>query len=116
MYKRQITGPGSPSVFSNVIIAIEQHVDWIKDCVAYMAEHGLNHIDSDLDAENDWTQHVDQVAKNLIVGSTKSWWTGQNIPGKPAGLAFYLGGLQNYRAKCDEVAKGGYKGFVLRSC
>ncbi|HAQ23037.1 MAG TPA: cyclohexanone monooxygenase [Acidimicrobiaceae bacterium] len=111
-----ITGPGSPSVFSNVIIAIEQHVDWIKDCVAYMAEHGLNHIDSDLDAENDWTQHVDQVAKNLIVGSTKSWWTGQNIPGKPAGLAFYLGGLQNYRAKCDEVAKGGYKGFVLRSC
>lgn len=110
-----ITGPGSPSVFSNVIFAIEQHVDWIKDCLAYMTEHGFNHIDADPEVEDNWTQHVDKVAENLIVGSTKSWWTGENIPGKPAGLAFYLGGLQNYRAKCDEVANNGYEGFVLQS-
>ena len=110
-----ITGPGSPSVFSNVIFAIEQHVDWIKDCLAYMTEHGFNHIDSNPEAEDDWTQQVDKVAENLIVGSTKSWWTGENIPGKPAGLTFFLGGLQNYRAKCDEVANNGYEGFLLQS-
>ncbi|GIS89713.1 putative (cyclohexanone) monooxygenase [bacterium] len=110
-----ITGPGSPSIFSNVIFAIEQHVDWIKDCLAYMTEHGFNNIDANPEAEDDWTQQVDKAAENLIVGSTKSWWTGENIPGKPAGLAFFLGGLQNYRAKCDEVANSGYEGFVLQS-
>ena len=110
-----ITGPGSPSVFSNVIFAIEQHVDWIKDCLTHMSEHGFNHIDADPEAEDDWTQQVDKAAENLIVGSTKSWWTGENIPGKPAGLAFFLGGLQNYRAKCDEVSNSGYEGFVLQS-
>jgi cyclohexanone monooxygenase len=110
-----ITGPGSPSVFSNVIFHIEQHVDWIADCLAYMTEHEVNHIDANPESENDWTQHVDDIGKSSLIGSTRSWWTGENIPGKPAGLAFYLGGLQNYRAKCDEAANKGYEGFVLQS-
>ena len=110
-----ITGPGSPSVFSNVIFHIEQHVDWIADCLAYMTEHEVNHVDANPESENDWTQHVDDIGKSSLIGSTRSWWTGENIPGKPAGLAFYLGGLQNYRAKCDEAANKGYEGFVLQS-
>ena len=110
-----LTGPGSPAVFSNVIFAIEQHVEWITDCLAYMDEHDLDRIDADLEAETHWTQHVDEVAKNVLVGKTKSWWTGENIPGKPSGLTMYLGGTHTYQAKLDEVAHNGYEGFTFQT-
>ena len=110
-----ITGPGSPAVFSNVIFAIEQHVEWIADCLAYMDEHDLDRIDADLEAETHWTQHVDEVAKNVLVGKTKSWWTGENIPGKPSGLTMYLGGTHTYQAKLDEVSHNGYEGFIYQT-
>ena len=108
-----ITGPGSPAVFSNVMLSIEQHVDWIADCLAYMVEGGFVRIDADPEAEARWTRLVEDLVARSIVGKTNSWWTGANIPGKPRGITMYLGGTHNYRAACDEVAANGYEGFTL---
>ena len=108
-----ITGPGSPAVFSNVIFSIEQHVDWIADCLAHMVEHGLDRIDADPGAEAQWARQIEELAAPSIVGKTNSWWTGANIAGKPRGITMYLGGAHNYRAACDEIAADGYRGFVL---
>ena len=108
-----ITGPGSPAVFSNVMLSIEQHVDWIADCLAYMVEGGFERIDADPEAEARWTRQVDELVAGSLVGRTNSWWTGANIPGKRRGITMYLGGTHNYRASCDEVAANGYEGFTL---
>ena len=108
-----ITGPGSPAVFSNVMLSIEQHVDWIADCLAHMVERGFERIDADPEAEAVWTALVEGLVARSIVGKTNSWWTGANIPGKPRGITMYLGGTHNYRAACDEVAANGYEGFTL---
>ena len=108
-----ITGPGSPAVFSNVILSIEQHVDWIADCLADMVEHSLDRIDADPEAEAQWTRQIQELAARTVVGKTNSWWTGANIAGKPRGVNMYLGGAHNYRATCDEIAANGYRGFVL---
>ena len=108
-----ITGPGSPAVFSNVMLSIEQHVEWIADCLAYMEDGGFERIDADLEAEARWTRQVEELVARSIVGRTNSWWTGANIEGKPRGITMYLGGTQNYRAACDEIALNGYEGFTL---
>ena len=108
-----ITGPGSPAVFSNVILSIEQHVEWIADCLAHMGVHGLDRIDAEPEAEAGWTRQVEVLAARSVVGKTNSWWTGSNIPGKPQGVTMYLGGAQNYRGACDEIAADGYRGFAL---
>ena len=108
-----ITGPGSPAVFSNVMLSIEQHVDWIADCLAYLVAGDFERIDADPDAEARWTRHVDDLVAGSLVGRTNSWWTGANIPGKRRGITMYLGGTHNYRAACDEVAANGYEGFTL---
>ena len=108
-----ITGPGSPAVFSNVMLSIEQHVEWIADCLAYMVEGGFDRIDADPGAEDRWTRLVEELVARSIVGKTNSWWTGANIPGKPRGITMYLGGTHNYRAACDEIAANGYEGFTL---
>ena len=108
-----ITGPGSPAVLSNVMLSIEQHVDWIADCLAHMVEGGFDRIDAQPEAEARWTRRVAELAARSIVGRTSSWWTGANIPGKPRGITMYLGGTHNYRAACDEIAANGYEGFTL---
>ena len=108
-----ITGPGSPAVFSNVMLSIEQHVEWIADCLAHMAEGGFERIDAEPEAEARWTRLVTELAAGSLVGRTNSWWTGANIPGKRRGITMYLGGTHNYRAACDEVAANGYEGFTL---
>ena len=108
-----ITGPGSPAVFSNVMLSIEQHVEWIADCLAYMTEGGFVRIDADPEAEARWTRKVEELAAGSLVGRTNSWWTGANIPGKRRGITMYLGGTNNYRAACDEIATNGYEGFTL---
>ena len=108
-----ITGPGSPAVFSNVMLSIEQHVEWIADCLDHMVEHGLDRIDADPKAEAQWARRIEKLAALSVVGKTNSWWTGANIEGKPRGITMYLGGAHNYRAACDEVAADGYRGFIL---
>ncbi len=108
-----ITGPGSPSVLSNMIVSIEQHVDWIADCLAQMRENDLHVIEATADAEDAWVAHVDEVANSTLYPLAKSWYTGANIPGKPRIFMPYVGGVGAYRKKCDDVAARNYEGFTL---
>jgi len=108
-----ITGPGSPSVLSNMIVSIEQHVDWIADCIAHLGARQLDSIEADRDAENNWVAHVNEVAFKTLYPSANSWYMGANIPGKPRVFMPYIGGVGNYRQTCDRIAAEGYAGFHL---
>jgi cyclohexanone monooxygenase len=110
-----ITGPGSPSVRSNMMTSIEQHVDWIADCITYMDYHQLRAIEATEQAEADWIKHVYETAKGsmLTAPSCNSWYLGANIPGKPRIFMPYIGGLGSYRKQCDDIARRGYAGFSL---
>ncbi len=108
-----ITGPGSPSVLSNVVVSIEQHVDWIADALVAMrgAGHGL--IEPTPEAQDAWVDHVNAVASETLLPSANSWYMGANIPGKPRLFMPYAGGVGSYRERCDDVAANGYEGFTL---
>jgi cyclohexanone monooxygenase len=108
-----VTGPGSPSVLSNMIVSIEQHVDWIADCVAYMRDSGLETIEARRDAEDGWVAHVNEVAYTTLYPQANSWYMGANIPGKPRIFMPYIGGVGAYRQICNDVAAKGYEGFAL---
>jgi cyclohexanone monooxygenase len=108
-----ITGPGSPSVLSNMIVSIEQHVDWIADCLAYLRLHQLLTIEPTTTAENAWCDHVTQVSNLTLFPQANSWYVGANIAGKPRGFMPYIGGVGSYRQKCDSVAANAYEGFAL---
>ena len=110
-----VTGPGSPSVLSNMLVSIEQHCDWITDCIHHMNRNGLNTIEAEQQAEDQWVKHVFEVADGtmLTAPSCSSWYLGVNIPGKPRVFMPYVGGVGNYRAKCSSVAANGYEGFKL---
>ena len=108
-----ITGPGSPSVLSNMMVSIEQHVDWISDCLSHLNSRQLDCIEPSLSAENAWVQHVNEVADTTLYPSAASWYMGANIPGKPRVFMPYIGGVGAYRLKCDEIAANGYEGFEL---
>jgi cyclohexanone monooxygenase len=108
-----ITGPGSPSVLSNMIVSIEQHVDWITDCIATMRDRGLDSIEAEKAAEDNWVAHVNEVARGTLYPQANSWYMGANIPGKPQIFMPYIGGVPAYRQICNEVAAKGYEGFVV---
>jgi cyclohexanone monooxygenase len=108
-----ITGPGSPSVLSNMIVSIEQHVDWIAECLGYMRDRGLDVMEAKKDAEDKWVEHVNEVAYGTLYPQANSWYMGANIPGKPRIFMPYIGGVGAYRKICDEVAAKGYEGFSL---
>ncbi len=108
-----ITGPGSPSVLSNVITSIEQHVDWIAGCLADLVRRGVTRIEAEQKAQDDWVAHVNEVADRTLLPQGASWYIGANIPGKPRVFMPYIGGVGVYRKKCDEVAQSGYGGFAL---
>jgi cation diffusion facilitator CzcD-associated flavoprotein CzcO len=110
-----ITGPGSPSVLSNMPVSIEQHVEWISDCLAWLRERDLDGIEATEPATAAWTQHVQDVAAMTLFPKAASWYMGANIPGKPRLFLPYVGGVGNYRRKCAEIAANGYEGFVLTS-
>ena len=110
-----ITGPGSPSVLSNMIVSIEQHVDWIADCVAYMRAQGFEAMEATREAEDKWVAHVNEVAYTTLYPQANSWYMGANIPGKPRIFMPYIGGVGVYRRICDEVAAKGYEGFVTEA-
>ncbi len=108
-----ITGPGSPSVLSNMIVSIEQHVDWIADCVTYLRERGLATIEATAEAQEVWVRHVNEVGHMTLYPRAPSWYMGANIPGKPRVFMPYIGGVGVYRQKCDEIAANNYAGFTL---
>jgi len=108
-----ITGPGSPSVISNMMVSIEQHVDWIADCLSHMREANLYTIEVTTQAEDSWVAHVNEVANATLYPLAKSWYTGANIPGKPRIFMPYVGGVGAYRKTCDEIAAKNYEGFKL---
>jgi cyclohexanone monooxygenase len=108
-----ITGPGSPSVLSNMIVSIEQHVDWIADCVAWMRDRGLEVMEANKDAEDKWVAHVNEVAHTTLYPQANSWYMGANIPGKPQIFMPYIGGVGAYRQICNDVAAKGYEGFAM---
>jgi cyclohexanone monooxygenase len=108
-----LIGPGSPSVLSNVVHSIEQHVDWVTDCIAYLREHSIARIQPQAEAEEQWVDHVREVANTTLYPSAASWYMGANIPGKPRVFLPYIGGTNTYRRICDEVAAKNYRGFLL---
>jgi cyclohexanone monooxygenase len=108
-----ITGPGSPSVLSNMAISIEQHVDWIADCIAYLKRQRLVAIEARPEAEDGWVDHVNEVANQTLYPLANWWYLGANIPGKARVFMPYIGGLPAYCQKCNEVAAKGYEGFTL---
>jgi cation diffusion facilitator CzcD-associated flavoprotein CzcO len=109
-----VTGPGSPSVLTNMPVAVEQHVEWIAGCLAHLRARGLSRIEPEEAAAIEWTQHVTEVADGtLYPRAASSWYLGANVPGKPRVFMPYLGGLGRYRATCDAVAAEGYRGFRL---
>jgi cyclohexanone monooxygenase len=109
-----ITGPGSPSVLSNMIVSIEQHVDWITACIAELRARGAVTIEAEVEAEEDWVTHVREVAERTLFPRANSWYVGANVPGKPRVVLPYIGGVPEYRRKCDDIAARGYPGFKLK--
>ncbi|NDG14323.1 MAG: NAD(P)/FAD-dependent oxidoreductase [Betaproteobacteria bacterium] len=109
-----ITGPGSPSVLCNLPPQIEQHVNWITDCIAYLQTHGIRQMEADAAASDDWVQQVNEAAHATLLPQVRhSWYLGANVPGKPRVFMPYAGGFARYRGICDEVAAQGYRGFHL---
>ena len=108
-----ITGPGSPSVLTNMMQSIEQHVDWIVGCLEYLRNHNISTIEATESAEDDWAAHNDAVADNHMRNSCSSWYVGGNIEGKPRVFMPYVGGFPRYVEKCNEVADQNYLGFTL---
>jgi len=106
-----VTGPQSPSVLSNMMGSIEQHVDWMTDCIAEMEKTGQATIEPTRAAQDDWVEHNNEVAYQTLYPKAASWYMGANIPGKPRVFLPYIGGVGTYREKCDEVSANGYEGF-----
>ena len=110
-----ITGPQSPSVLSNMPVSIEQHVEWITDCLDHMRRNGKTRIEATPEAQDRWVAHVNEVVSATLMPKANSWYMSANIPGKPRAFLPYLGpeGVGGYRKTCDDVAAKGYEGFDL---
>jgi cation diffusion facilitator CzcD-associated flavoprotein CzcO len=110
-----IQGPGSPSAATNFVAALEQHVEWIGDCIAYLRANGIRTIEATATAQQDWIDHATSlVAPTVLVHpSCNSWYNGGNVPGKKRMYMGYTGGIPEYRRRCDEIAAAGYIGFTL---
>ena len=108
-----VTGPGSPSVLSNMAPTIEQHVDWIARALSDLAARRKATMEATQEAEDAWVAHVNEVANMTLYPKAKSWYMGDNVPGKPRVFLPYVGGVPAYRQKCAEVANNGYEGFAL---
>ena len=110
-----VQGPGSPSAATNFVAALEQHVEWIGDCIAYLHANGIRTIEALATAQQEWIDHATAlVAPTVLVHpSCNSWYNGGNVPGKKRMYMGYTGGIPEYRRRCDEIAAGGYTGFKL---
>jgi cation diffusion facilitator CzcD-associated flavoprotein CzcO len=110
-----IQAPGSPSAATNFVTALEQHVEWIGDCVAYLRDNGYRAIEALPDAQREWIEHTTSLVEPtvLVDPSCNSWYNGGNVPGKKRMYMGYTAGIPNYRRRCDEIAADGYTGFKL---
>jgi cation diffusion facilitator CzcD-associated flavoprotein CzcO len=108
-----ITGPQSPSVLTNMPMAIEQHVEWIADCIAYMNEEGYDRIEPTEESETQWVENTSMLAENMLFTEAESWYRGANVPGKSKSFMLFPGGLDNYREICERIARDDYDGFDL---
>ena len=108
-----ITGPGSPSVKSNMVMSIEQHVELIGDTIAYLRSRNLGAIEATAEAERSWMQHVSDIANKTLFVKADSWYNGTNVPGKARGFVIYVGGVNNYRLEVEDMVADGYRGMVL---
>lgn len=110
-----VQGPGSPSAATNFVAAMEQHIEWISDCIGYLRAHGHRTIDAQTDAQREWIEHATSlVAPTVLVDpSCNSWYNGANVPGKKRMYMGYTAGIPEYRRRCDEIAANGYQGFTL---
>lgn len=109
-----ITGPGSPSVKSNMVTSIEQHVELIADTITYMHDHDFVEIEANAEAEENWMKHVTEVANKTLYVRADSWYTGANIPGKARMFSVYVGGVNTFRLICEEMKANGYRSFTLK--
>ncbi len=107
-----VTGPGSPSVLTNMMVSIEQHVDWIAECIAWLRAQGRRRIEASAAAEDAWVAHVNAVADRTVYPLCNSWYLGSNVPGKQR-VFMPLVGFPPYAEKCKAVAAAGYEGFAL---
>jgi cation diffusion facilitator CzcD-associated flavoprotein CzcO len=110
-----IQGPGSPSAATNFVAALEQHVEWIGDCIAYLRANGFRTIEASATAQQDWIDHATSLVAPTVLmhPSCNSWYNGGNVPGKKRMYMGYTGGIPEYRRRCDEIAAAGYTGFTL---
>jgi cyclohexanone monooxygenase len=108
-----VTGPGSPSVFTNMLPTIEQHVDWIADCLAYMKDRNYTAIEAEPAAEAAWWEHVQDSVADGLKATTDSWYLGANVAGKARVFMPYYGGFPEYCRKCEQVVADGYEGFAF---
>jgi cation diffusion facilitator CzcD-associated flavoprotein CzcO len=107
-----VTGPGSPSVLTNMVTSIEHHTEWIADCIAHLREHGLSTIEATEPAQEAWVDYVNAVANFTLYPGCNSWYLGANVPGKPR-VFMPLIGFAPYALQCSEIASDGYRGFEL---
>ena len=110
-----VTGPGCPAILTNVIASIEHHVEWIADYITYMRAEGITRFEATPDAQAEWVKHVADMAAMTLYPTAASWYMGANVPGKPRVFLAYIGGLHNYRDRCDQLAADGYVGFAHAS-
>jgi cyclohexanone monooxygenase len=96
-----------------MVVSIEQHVDWITDCLGYLENRELDRIEASAEAEDAWGRRVNELANATLYPRAASWYVGANIPGKPRVFMPYVGGCGTYRRECEEVVERGYKGFIL---
>lgn len=108
-----VTGPGSPSVLSNMVVSIEQHIDWIADAIEHLNSKNLTRIEASAEAQEGWVAHVNDLAENTLYPQASSWYLGSNVAGKARVFMPYVNGCGNYRSECDAVVREGYRGFEL---
>ena len=108
-----ITGPGSPAVLANMVPGVEQHAEWIGDCIGFMRERGASRIEARVEAEDDWVARNTEIAESHLRSTCNSWYVGANISGKPRVFTPYISGLPSYLKECERVVANGYAGFAL---
>ncbi len=106
-----VTGPGSPSVLSNMMVSIEQHVDLIADLIGGLRSDGLDTIEPTARAEAGWMRHVQDCADISLFPQADSWYMGANVPGKPRVFLPYAAGVDFYRNACDDMIQRDFLGF-----